>query len=125
MYIISTSYHTTQSLPPGCRRTHLGAHGTAVADKCGEMLTVEVRQVVRELLVQERLAAIRHHLLWGWNQAVFVVVDPDASPCRHFDLRNALSADSGFPQNSIAVGLRNQLLEEAAAASQYHVLILR
>ena len=71
----------------------------AVSNKCGEMLTVEVHQVVFELLMQKGLTAIG--LLCRWKQVVLVVVDPDASSQRHFDLRNARSADPGLPQNTV------------------------
>ena len=67
------------------------------------MLTVEVHQVIFELLVQKSLTAINHPLLWRWNQVVLVVVDPDASSWRHFDLRNALCADSGLSQYTITI----------------------
>lgn len=89
------------------------------------MLAVEVHQVVFELLVQKSLTALLHHLLWRWSQVVLVVVDPDTSSWRNFDLRNALRADSGLPQNTITVRLWNHLLKEAAAGSLCHVLILQ
>lgn len=102
---------------------NLVAHSVAVSNKCGEMLAVEVHQVVFELLVQKSLTALLHHLLWRWSQVVLVVVDPDTSSWRNFDLRNALRADSGLPQNTITVRLWNHLLKEAAAGSLCHVLI--
>lgn len=73
----------------------------AISDKCGEMLTVEVHEVIFELLVQKSLPAIPHHVLWRRDQVVVVVVDPDASSWRHFDLCNELRADSGILQNTI------------------------
>lgn len=66
------------------------------------MLTVEVYQVVFEFLMQERVAAMPQRLLQGWNQVVFVVVDPDLSSWKQFDLCKALPADFGFLQNTTA-----------------------
>lgn len=95
----------------------------AVSCKCGEMLTVEVHQVVSELLVQKSFTAVLYYLLRRWNHVVLVVVDPDGSSRRHFDLYNALYADSGPPQNTVTFRLWDHVLKEAATSFLCHVLI--
>lgn len=87
------------------------------------MLAVEVHQVVFEFLVQESLTAMPHRLLRRQDKVVFVVVDPDPSSWRHFDVRNALRADSGLLQDTITARLWSHLLKEAAAGFLCHVLI--
>lgn len=97
----------------------------AISNERGEMLAVEVHQVVFEFLVQKSLPAMPHRLLWRWNQIVLVVVDPDAGSWRHFDVRDELLVDSGLLQNMITFRLWSHLLKEAAACFLCHVLILR
>lgn len=54
---------------------------------------------------------------------MFVVVDPDLSAYRYFDIRNRLHADSGLLQKMITIRVWNHLLKEAAAGFLCHVLI--